>query len=152
MPRGTDQTSERAAKYSCRSVCRGASRTGNRFVGTNFYAGEVFQPIRLAAEIQPSLNGVIHTWSRFVRFACQYHPRILQALAALAMVARLTAGNYVRPLVASPATARHDMIDSHIFIHTSTVLTCEAISNENLPPRELDSRSGPTHKCPQSDD
>lgn len=109
-------------------------------------------PIGLTSQIEPSLDGVVHTRSRFVWLACQHHSRILHAFAPLAVIAGLTAGDDICPLVLTATAARHDVIDREVFIHAAAVLARKSISNEYLSPRELDAGTWPTHKCPQSND
>lgn len=109
-------------------------------------------PIWLASQVEPALDGVVHTGARLVGFRRQLHASILQGLVALAVIARLATGYDIRPLMPTTATPRHHMVDRQVVLDDSAILTREAITDEYLAATELYAWSGPTHKCPQSYD
>lgn len=109
-------------------------------------------PSRLATQIEPTFNGVIHTGPRLTWNGIELHPRIHQALAALAVVAGFATGNHIGPFMQATTAAWHNMIDGELSVDAAAVLAREVIADENLATAELDAWAWPTHKCPQSYD
>ena len=71
----------------------------------------------------------------------QPEARLLERLAALAVVARLAGGDEVLPGVAAAAMARHDVVERQVVGLPAAVLAGVAVAGEDLAPRQLHPRS-----------
>src|SRR5262245_37590058 len=75
------------------------------------------------------------------RRTCQAHARFLGQTAALAVIAVLARSNEVVPCVGSAAMARDDVIERQVVRLRSAVLAGVLVADEDLLPREPDTRA-----------
>src|SRR4051794_226957 len=78
--------------------------------------------------------------------------RLLERLAALAVIARLARGDQVLPCVAPTAVARDHVIEGQVVGLASAVLAGVAIACEDLAAGQLHARSWPTDLVLETDD
>ena len=84
--------------------------------------------------------------------ALEPDPRLLERLAALAVVARLARGDEVLPGVAAAAVARDDVVEGQVVGLAAAVLAGVAVAREDLAPGQLDPRPRPPDLVLEPDD